>query len=196
MVNEDIINWFEVQAAMNEHITFPNDILDILDKETAQAIVENYAHNTFMKLPDKEIKFFEWLKENDKEIWDDLWDSEDEEYIIGVGLLPLLIEKTRGFPICDLETTDNYFFTEHHMIEKEAKMFIETVQQMFMDKKPLTVEQTLVLEISAAPIDIWRFAYRYNLDVDRAKQAVKNLSDERLLIHMKKPEQLANFVEY
>ena len=196
MINEDIINWFEVQAGMNDYVIFPDDIFEVMDKETAQAIVENYSHNTFMKLPDKEIKFFEWLKENDKEVWDDLWDSEEEEYIIGVGLLPILIEKNRGFPICDLEKNDNYFFTESHMFEKEAKMFIETVQQMFMDKKPLTVEQTLALEISAAPIDIWRFAYRYNLDVERAKQAVKNLSEERLLIHMKKAEQLANFVEF
>lgn len=196
MVNENIINWFEVQVAMNDYIIFPTDILDIMNKETAQAIVEKYAHNTFIKLPEKEIQFFEWLKENDKKIWDDLWNSEDEEYIVGLGLLPLLLEKTRGFPICDLENNDNFYFTESHIFEKEAKMFVETVQQMFMDKKPLTVEQTLILEISTAPIDIWRFAYRYNIDIERVKKAVKNLNEERLLIHLKKAEQLANFVEF
>lgn len=196
MINREIIEWFEQSVKADDYISFPVDIFNKLDEETAQEIANKYSHNTFMKLPDKEIKFFEWLKENDKVIWDDLWDSEENPYIIGIGLLPMLLKKNRGFPICDLQNNDNYFFTETQMFEKEAKLFVETVQQMFRGKKPMTVEQTLVLEISSAPIDIWRFSYKYNLDVERAKQAVKNLSEERLLMHLTKAEQLANFVEF
>ena len=149
-----------------------------------------------MKLPQEEIVFFEWLKDKDKKVWDDLWKSEEEEYIIALNFLPYLIEHSRGFPICDLLENDNYYFLPKHMVDKESEIMIDSVQKRYRERKTLTVEQTLVLEISVTPIDIWHFCYRYNIEIDRAKQAVSNLVDDGILVHLKETEHLAHFIDF
>ncbi|MFC2131235.1 hypothetical protein ACFLSQ_07355, partial [Bacteroidota bacterium] len=166
MSNNEILKWCKEQAEQNDYITFPDSIFNILTDENAKSIVQKFGKNTLMKLPNREIEFFEWLKDNDRKIWDDLWETDKDKYVVAVNFLSMLLDKKRGFPVCDLVANDNYFFTSSHMVDEESKIMIESVQNMYMDKKQLTVEQTLVLEISLAPIDIWRFAYRYNIALD------------------------------
>jgi hypothetical protein len=196
MDNREIINLCKKQLESNDYIVFPEDVFNDLSEENAQIVTEIFGKSELMKLPEKEIEFFEWLKMNDRDIWDDLWDAEEDPYVVSVNFLPLLMNKTRGFPICDLLNNDNYYFTSSHMVDQESKDMIESVQNMYMDKKKLTIEQTLVLEISIAPIDIWRFAYHYNIPIYKAKNAVSNLVYEKILVHLKESEHIANFIEF
>lgn len=196
MTSEELYNWCIEYLKENDFLEFPEEIFEKITKEKSEFLVEKLGKRTLMKLPLKEIKFFEWLKSNDLKVWNDLWDSEEEEYVVALNFLPHILEASRGFPICDLVNNDNYYFTSSHFIDKEAQLFIESVQQMYREQKKLTVEQTLALEISIAPIDIWRFCYRYNIEIERAKQAVKNLINDGIIIHLKNAEQLANFIEW
>ena len=167
-------------------------------------IVRDYLSNSqFFKLPNYEIAFFEWLKENDEKVWKDLWllDSDDEAtqqpYIVGFQFLPLLLERDgRGFPICDLVSTDNYFFTQKHIISDESDIFVESAKQRLLEKSGLTHSQLLCLEISIAPIDIWHFAYKHKIELSDAKKAVEQLKDDVDLVHYRKAEELADYIEF
>ncbi len=193
---EEIIDWCKQEKENEEFIEFPVEILDSMSEKTARVLAEIFGKDTFMRLPEKEIEFFEWLREKDEEVWDDLWDTENEEpYVVGVGLLPTLLSKTRGFPICDLMERDNYFFTETQMQAEESKAMLDSAIERFKNKKALTTEQALVLEISQAPIDIWRFAYRHGLPLKRVKKAADILVEDGVLLHLKKAEHLANVIE-
>jgi predicted transcriptional regulator len=197
MDNLEILSWCEQHLSENEVIDFPDEIFGNLTVENSKLLVEIFGKHTFMKLPLQEKKFFEWLKENDKKVWDDLWKSEEEVYVVALNFLPLLIDKnSRGFPICDLMENDNYYFMEQHLVDHDSKLMIDSVQEMYRNHKPLTVEQTLVLEISLHPIDIWHFAYRYNINIDRAKQAINNLVEEKIIVHLKEAEYLATFIDF
>lgn len=196
MSNEELLNWCEKYSLENEIFDFPDDIFGSINKVNSKLIVDNYGKHKFMRLPKKEIKFFEWLKTNDRKVWDDLWKADEEAYIVSINFLPMLLDNARGFPICDLVENDNYYFTEQHAVDQEAKLLIESVQHLYHDHKQLTVEQTFILEVSLYPIDVWRFAYRYGLSVERAKKAVDTLVEERILVHLKDAEHLANFIDF
>jgi hypothetical protein len=196
MTDKEVINWCEDHLAKNDYLSFPEEMLDVLSDGNIQAVIDKYGTKYLMKMPQSEVQFFEWLKINDLMVWKDLWEGEEEPYLVAVNFLPLLLSKIRGFPICDLLDNDNYFFTDEHLISDEAKLMKETVRQMYMDHKQLTVEQALILEISIEPIDIWRYAYRYNLSVERAKKAVQNLVGEKMLLHIKDAEQLSGFITF
>ena len=71
---------------------------------------------------------------------------------------------------------------------------IDSVKERVLAKEPLTVAQLLALEISFGPIDIWRFAYHHQISLDSAKNAVKVLVDDGVLIHIKDAETLARFI--
>jgi hypothetical protein len=150
-----------------------------------------------MKLPERELHFFRWLKNYDRPVWDDLWGGVDEDpYTVGISFLPMLVEKGGHFPICDLIDEDNYYFSAAHIIDKESKLFLESVKQRYIDKKPLTLSQKLILEISVAPLDIWHFAYRNRVLPDEAKKAAQDLINEKLLIHLTESEHLATFIDF
>jgi hypothetical protein len=166
--------------------------------EQAQMIVDRFGAHTLMQLPESDIKFFEWLKVNDLSVWEDVWMDENvnEPYLIGISFLPLFLDSSRGFPICDLLKNDNYFFSVAHMPDQDAGMFIEAVKERYMAGHALTVQQLLALEISIAPIDIWRFAYHHQIPLERAKQAVKQLVDDEVLIHITQADQLNTFLDF
>ncbi len=196
MTNKELIDWCDAYIGENEHFVFPEEIFYNLTEENTISLIENYGSSYLMKLPKNEIEFFEWLKINDNTVWNDLWNSKEEPYLVSFNFIRLLQNNIRGFPICDLLYNDNYYFTESHLITDEAKIMVESVQKMYHEHKQLTIEQALVLEISLEPIDIWRFAYRYNFSVERAKQAVENLVNDKILIHLKEAEYLAGFIKF
>lgn len=195
MNNEELINWFDGLKADSRYVEIDNQMLDMLGESGAKHIAEYFGHNTMIKLPKNEIKFFEWMKKYDYAAWDDLWNGQDEEaYIVAAGFLPNLLDKHRGFPICDLIEVDNYYFTDRHIAGTETKLLLETIKQMFLEKKHLTTAQLLLLEISLTPIDIWHFAYKHKVDLKAAKDAVRELVDENMLIHLTSAEHLAVFI--
>ncbi len=200
MTDKQILDWCRKQSDENGFIEFGEEIFGSLSHHQAELIKNKLSHNTLMRLPADEIKFFDWLKEADYKVWHDLWNGDDLEhppYIISLAFLPEIIDSSGGgFPICDLLTADNYYFTIGHMVDKESKILIDSVRERFANKDKLTVAQLLVLEISLGPVDIWHFAYKYNLKVEKAKSAAHELVEDDVLVHLKEAEHLAGFIEF
>jgi hypothetical protein len=190
--NIDIIEWCIENKNSQGVIEFPKEIFDKLDLSQAYAVSKYFAGTTFFKLPYFEIEFYEWLKINDGTVWDDLWNIEGEEpYLVSIVHLPALLARDRGFIICDLVDNDNYYFSTLHLPDKEATYLADSIKQRFLNKEQLTAAQTLLMEITLAPIDIWHFAYKYNISVQRAKDSVKQLVDDGVLVHLTTAEYIA-----
>ena len=197
MQKEEILKWCESQDRNAHYLTIPEEMFKLLNNELAVEIATFFNNNILIKLPQQEIEFFEWLKENDRVVWDDLWaDTDEEPYLISISFLPMLIDKLTGFPICDLMSNDNYYFTHEHIIEKEAKLFLESVQKRFENKEELTLQQALILQISIQPIDIWHFAYHYNTNLEATKRAAEELAADKMLLHVKNAEHLTSFIRF
>lgn len=198
MTTQKILELCTRQIAENSIIDLPENVFASLTPEQANTIVTHFHGNAFLRLPMKERTFFDWLRIHDEQVWKDLWgdDSIGPPYIVSIVFLPMLLDDVRGFPICDLETVDNYYFTNDHFISDEADVLIEASKERFLAQKSLTVSQLLALEISLSPIDIWRFAYHHKIDLEQAKGAVQRLSDEKMLLHLKTSDDLADFVEF
>jgi len=182
----------------NKYIHFTVEEFDLLDKNIISEILNEFSGKFLFRLPETEITFFEWLKENDFEVWNDIWnDGIAENYIVSIDLLPVIMNLDgRGFPICDLQTVDNYYFSIENMADKESKILIEASQELFKNNKSLTVSQLLALEISLAPIDIWHFAYRHKINLKTAKEAVQLLVADEVLVHLKEAEYISPFINF
>ncbi len=197
MTSQEIIDWIQKEKSSNLPISIPNEIFEQIDEKLANIIAEKFASDTLIHLPMHETEFFEWLRENDRNVWDDLWSGvEEKPYIVSIALLPLMVKKFSGYPICDLLNNDNYYFTEEMIVRKTSHLLLETLREKFLRREPLTVAQALLLEISANPVDIWHFAYYHKLSIDEVKQAVRELVEDNLLLHFKKAEELAEFVQF
>ncbi|MDD3124289.1 MAG: hypothetical protein PHV24_00450 [Candidatus Kapabacteria bacterium] len=194
------MNEEEIIAILDQHIDgntliIPEDIFRQIDQEKAFFIREHYRGKLFVRLPEREIKFFEWLKENDRKVWDDLWgDADADLYYVSIEFLLQLVPEGRGFPICDLVTTDNYYFATIHINGREAELLVDTIKQRFLKKEKLTVAQLLLMEISIEAIDLWHFCHKYRIAIDDAKRAVEQLVADKSIVHFTKAEHLANFI--
>ena len=179
-------------------ISFDAEILSSLSNDVTKQIIDHVGSTQLMRLPEKEIVFFEWLKEFHPIVWNDLWGNDDDEYRYTVGLefLPLLLDPVRGFPICDLLTHENYFFVADHLIGDEISFYLDAVKERFVKQESVTVAQLLVLEISTAPIDAWRFSFHHRIEFDRVIKAINELKEECMLLHLDKAEDLAEFVTF
>jgi hypothetical protein len=194
---KELNKWCNDQIIENHVLVIPAEFFKELDEQQAKFITSKFSHDVLIKLPQREIIFFEWLKENDEAIWKDLWSDElFEPYMVGIIFLHILIDKNyRGFPICDLLENENYYFTSRHMVDLESKILVESAQTRFLEDEPLTAAQLLALNISMGPIDIWHFAYKNGVDLFRAKKAVHQLVADGVLVHLKDAGHLATFVE-
>lgn len=185
------------QSGSQGILTFDEDILTKLSIEDAKSIVAHIGTTHLMQLPKKEVLFFEWLKENHPLVWNDLWGNDQEHlYVVGIEFLPLLLDPVRGFPICDLLTLENYFFVPDHLIGDEIPFYLEAVKERYLKQETVTVAQLLVLEISMAPIDAWRFSYHHRIEMDRVLKAIQDLKEEGMLLHLGKAEDLADFISF
>lgn len=178
-------------------VIIPELFFETAEVEEALSIVKEFGGKKFIRLPEKEIVFFEWLKDAEKEVWLDLWDDDDlAPYIVSINLFPELIYKqNRGFPICDLVSCDNYFFAIEFMQDEESNIVLEAARTRLLNHEPLTYAQKLALEISIWPIDIWHFAYKYRISVSEAKKAVQELVDDFALVHLTSAEHIAKTLQ-
>lgn len=201
---EDITVFFEKLAKGKNYIVLPEELLAKMTEQHA-LIIRDYLHTVQMiKLPKSEIQFFEWLKENDPDVWKDLWELDNDNisdinsensYLISKTFLPALLRKDgRGFPICDLVNVDNYYFSLHQLPDDESKIFIESAKERFINRDNLTISQLLALEISMGAIDIWHFAYKHKIDLNQAKKAVSDMVDDGVLVHLTESEHLIPFL--
>jgi len=191
-----ILDWFERSLERDKPVSIPPDIFDALTPELAQNIAERFRSYGLIRLPAYEQEFFEWLRSADAAVWDDLWGGNDEPYVVSVAFLPTLLDRRRGFPICDLMSTDNYYFFPA-MLEwtAEARDYTEAVRNRFAAGETLSPEQLLVLDISTGgAIDIWHFAYYHQIPLSEAKAAVATLVEDKVLAHLRTAELLAPFV--
>ena len=197
MNTQELLTWFEIQKQQSDILIVPPEILGFIDTTNSQAIVSHFHSHTFIQLPESEMTFFRWLQHSAPDVWDDLWktDAHDEPYIVSISLLTDILQKNRGFPICDLMTTDNYYFTSEHFIKGESDDFIEAIQNKILSESPLSLSQLLAWEIYTAPIDIWRFSYMYSIPLHDAKKAVHELVEDRILIHLKTAAELSAYME-
>lgn len=215
---EDITEFFNKLAKGKNYIIFPDELINRLTEQHA-IIIRDYLDTVqLFRLPKSEVQFFEWLKENDIEVWNDLWKldnpvDDDEvsevevievaviedkiDYLVSKIFLPVILKKDgRGFPICDLVTTDNYYFTPHQLPDDESKIFVESSKERFLKKEVLTTAQLLAIEISMGDIDIWHFAYKHKIELPKAKKAVWDMVEDGILVHLKESEHLIPFLNF
>jgi hypothetical protein len=197
---ENIISLAKKYTKNGFYIDFPQDIFNSLNLDEAVQIRDDENISRMFKLPKSEIIFFEWLRENDSHVWRDLWSGDEivkEPYIVSNFLLPALVgESSNGFPICDLETCDNFFFVPDHLADQESKVFLDVAKNKLAEKTQMTIKELLVLEISLLAIDIWHFAYKYKLDLAECKDNVAKLVGDNALVHLKEAEHLSPFVSF
>ena len=196
MTNRELIDYCVNIYTTERVIDFPQEILNEITEEQATILAKEFGSRGFIKLPASEIAFFEWVKQAEPAVWADLWENEEEEpYVVGISFLPALLRHDgRGFPICDLVNCDNYYFSPNHMVDEESKAIIESAQNRFLKKEPLTIPHLLALEISTDPIDIWHFCYKHNVSLKHGKAAVAGLVDDHALVHLTNAEHIAPFV--
>lgn len=191
----EILEFFRKLADGKEHLEMPDEIFQKMDPAHGVIARDLLDKPRMFKLPQSEIMFFEWLRKKDNAVWADLWDEGDPDYLVSMDFLPLILESDgRGYPICDLMDNENYYFMETHLVGEEGKVMMDTSRQLFIDGKPLTLAQLLALEISIAPIDIWHFAYKHGMDIEKSKEAARQLADEGTLVHLTEAEHLAPFI--
>lgn len=194
--NEQIIEFFSKLVDEDGILVIPNEVFTKMEKEYGEFLKMEFKHTRIMRLPEPEIRFFEWLKENDPLVWNDLWQDEPKEYTISIDFLPQLLEKDgRGFPICDLRTLDNYYFTPQLLLDKESDVLVEAAKVRFKEKQTLPTNQLLALEIHYGGIDIWHFAYKHKVELTEAKKAAHSLVEDQILIHLTEAEHLAPILE-
>lgn len=196
MTRDDILQWCDDAVAHSTVIEFPEEVFSSLTSGIAVEIMQRHGAHALMMLPRSEQEFFSWLRVNDEKVWNDLWsDAGDPAYVVSLAFLPAFLDPSRGFPICDLENEDNYFFLPRLLHGEHAHDFVEAVRERFLAKEKITVEQLLALECSMSPIDIWHFAWHHGIDLARAKEAVHHLKEEKILLHLTSSADLAEYIE-
>ncbi|MDW8075132.1 MAG: hypothetical protein RMK00_05105 [Bacteroidota bacterium] len=196
MEREEILQWFREHLERDKPLTIPDEIFEALTPAIAAEVAQQYGTFGLIRLPQREQLFFEWLRQQEPPVWEDLWGGEEEPYVVSLAFLPQLVSGWRGFPICDLMSMDNYFFFPA-MLEwtAEARDYTAAVKERFAAGESLEVEQLLVLELAfGGAVDMWHFAYHYQLPLDRVKAAVTQLVEDKVLTHLRSAEQLAPFV--
>ncbi|NQW30811.1 MAG: hypothetical protein HQ472_09910 [Ignavibacteria bacterium] len=193
----DIILHCESEIATHGHVRFSAAQFAALTDDEVVAIQEKYKSKFLMRLPEHEVAFFEWLKTSDNDVWRDLWEADDEPYLVSLAFLPDFSGKNKNgqFVICDLVDNDNYYFSPDLLLERESSDFIEGIQKRFHEGGKLTLQQSLALEASFKAFDIWHFAKKYGVEIAVAKKAAHELVDDRILVHVPKADHLSDHFE-
>ena len=178
----------------NRILSFSSDELETLRSDEAQHFIRAMQRNILMRLPDDEIAFFEWLKVNDPEIWDDIWEGEEDVYNVSLALLSQFVGNKNGFPICDLIDQPNYWFVVEHIKPKGMEQ-IEQIFEKIEKGEQLGSMEMFLAEITQAPMDIWHFSYKYGLSVKSVKVMIEEMVHKGWIIHLSDREDLVKYVE-
>ena len=180
--------------AKNRVLSFSDKELDNLRADEAQHFIRAMQRNILMKLPDNEIAFFEWLKENDPLIWQDIWEGEEDIYNVSLDLLSQFIRNKNGFPICDLIDQPNYWFVVEHIKPKGMEK-MEAIFDKIESGEKLGSMELFLVEITQAPMDIWHFSYKYGISIKSVKAMIEEMEYKGWIIHLKNREDLVKYVE-
>jgi len=198
MTEQDILSHCDACIESDGVLVFSDEQFRELTPELVEAVRSRYGSSRLMQLPAHEITFFEWLKETDPAVWNDIWANDERPYLVSVAFLSDFSGSNASvgqFVICDLVDVDNYFFSPNLLLDRESTDFVEAVRGRFTQRSSMTPGQLLTLEASVGNVDIWHFAYRYNIDLAIAKKAVATLVDDRILLHVTNAEHLAQYFD-
>jgi hypothetical protein len=185
----EMITQKQAQLDVQAYLRFSPEELAAMDEQAVSAIEDHFGGHTLMRLPQNEIDFFEWLKQVDLQVWQDLWDSDDEPYLVSISFLHHFLQQQNGFPICDLVDQSNYWFCKRHLKPKALALLAE------MDNGSESFEELLIGEILQGSIDIWHFCYRNNIAIDYAKLRVQEMHRDDLLVHLPSREDLIKYLD-
>lgn len=189
-----LVNRSKKQLDTQHFIEFSAADLASLRLDQIQAIVNEFHGRALMKLPQAEIDFFNWLKKNNSDVWDDLWQGEEDLYLVSIDLLSCFIEGGLGFPICDLVDQPNYWFNVR-LIKPKGMEELENIIWKLEQGNKISISEAFLLEISTRPIDIWHFCYNNNLPVEKLKKVVDDLVYEGFLVHLTNREDLVKYID-
>jgi hypothetical protein len=190
----EIISQKEAQLQEQGFLEFSQEELSNFDQEIVKHIKEHFRGYAMMMLPESELEFFEWLKREDRAVWDDLWKDEENPYNVSIDFLHHFLEDGNGFPICDLIEEENYWFTAKHIKPKGLEQF-DTINEKIDNNQRFTFEEALLFEIIQHSIDIWHFCYRYKMPIHIAKQKITKMKSDELLVHLTKREDLVKYLD-
>jgi hypothetical protein len=189
MMIEEIIQQKQLQLKDQDYVWFSEEELEAMNENDVSAVENHFSGHTLMRLPQEEIEFFEWLKKVDLPVWQDLWDTEEEPYLVSISFLHHFLQEQNGFPICDLVDEANYWFCKRHLKPKGIEIMVEA------NGKEIPFEQRLIAEILNGSIDLWHFCYRNNIPVDYAKSRVQEMHRNDLLVHLESREDLVKYLD-
>lgn len=191
----DLITLKENQLAGKGYIEFTTNELDALSASDVQHIIDVFHGHTLMKLPPEEIRFFEWLKEADLNVWDDLWsDSEETMYLVSVDFLNRFVNQKKGFPICDLMDEPNFWFSPKHIKPKGIE-HLDTVFHKLDQNMRLSLPEFFLYMLNDASFDIWHFCYKNKLKLDKVKAAVDEMVYNGWLVHLSERDDLVRYLD-
>jgi hypothetical protein len=167
--------------------------LATLTDDDARTLLDRHGSHVLMRLPPSEQAFFAWLRENDPEVWNDLW-ADDPDLMVSLDFLIPLREGDRGFMICELEQTPNYFFTERH-IKPEGIEVLESIFRRIREGAEISIAEGLLFEIVQRPIDLWRFCFKHQVSISAAKRAVRQLVEHGWLVHLPNRDDLLPYLD-
>ncbi len=191
---ENLVRQKEEMRDNQGYIQFSPDELNALSLTQVEKLVEHWHGHTMMRLPEEEIAFFEWLKKEDPDVWDDLWGDGEDSYMVSIDLLPQFLKEKNNFPICDLRETDNYYFTHEHIKNKGREEMPAIIEKT--DKQtPLNLDELLLFELHIAPIDIWHFSYRYEAPLKTVKAMIDDMVYKGWIVHLTDREDLVRYID-
>jgi len=191
---EKLISQKEADFKNNNYIQFSDKEIEQLRLDEIEDIISHFKGHTLMKLPPAEIEFFEWLKKNDNAVWQDIWGEDDNLYQVSIDFLAQFLKEKNGFPICDLENRENYYFTVKH-IKPDGLAQMEKIIDKTEKQKKLSIDELLLFELHIAPIDIWHFCYRYKLPIINVKTLISDMVYKGWIVHLPLSEDLLKYID-
>jgi len=191
---QELIALKEQMLAEEGYIVFSAAELKKFDTMTARNFTDHFRGRAMMRLPEEEILFFDWLKKNDKAVWDDLWKDEDDPYRISIAFLHHFLKHGNGFPICDLIDEDNYWFCARHIKPKGMELMQDIGDKVKKDE-PLSFAEAFLLEVFRGSTDLWHFCYRYNVPVKTGKSKIDEMNHDDLLVHLPERDDLVKYLD-
>lgn len=197
MITQSYFQELEERKKADERNTlrFTEEEMTEFTPEDGEDVIKYFRGQAMMYLPQSEIDFFEWVKENDPQVWLEMWGGEDNSYTVSLASLRAFLGESRGFLICDLDGDGNYFFHKDFIIDVEKERLLSELLAKVREKSELTISDVFILEIWIRPTDIWHFAYKYSYSLADAKEMIGRLVEQGILRHPTKRDEIAAFVE-
>lgn len=178
------------------YLSVPLEELQARDPQEIQMLLQLFGNQALIKLPNYEVEFFEWLKQEDATVWDDLWQDDDvAPYLVSLAHVYSFTNPRGSYAIRDLRNTDNYYFAPEMILAKESTAYLGAVRERFTRNESLTPAQLLALEASVGPVDIWHLAYHRGIPIESLKKAVKQLVEDQVLVHVPNADHLATIFD-